>query len=109
MNTKLSATKRMAIATLDFVKEQIINGNCSDEDIQENMSRMNCEASKDYINKNDYLNADQAMKILGIGYNRNKFFELTRKYGIVNHTLNNQHIGFHRKDIERLACILKNN
>lgn len=108
-NTNLSATKRLALSTLDFIKERIIKGDCSDEELQENMSRINCEANDDYINKNDYVNADQAIKILGIGYNRNKLFELTKKYGVVNHTLNNQHIGFKRKEIERIACILKNN
>lgn len=107
--TGLSATKKLALATLDFIKERIIKGDCSDDELNENLSRLNCEANKDYINKNDYINADQAIKILGIGYNRNKLFELTKKYGIVNHTLNNQHIGFKRKEIERLACILKNN
>ena len=108
-NTDLSATKRLAIATLDFIKERIIKGDCSDEEINSNISRINCEANKDYINKNDYVNADQAIKILGIGYNRNKLFELTKKYGVINHTLNNQHIGFKRKEIEQIACILKNN
>lgn len=107
--TGLSATKKLALATLDFIKERIIKGDCSDDELNENLSRLNCEANKDYINKNDYINADQAIKILGIGYNRNKLFELTKKYGIVNHTLNNQHIGFKRKEIEKLACILKNN
>ena len=108
-NTELSATKRLALSTLDFIKERIIKGDCSDAELQENMSRINCEANHDYINKNDYVNADQAIKILGIGYNRNKLFELTKKYGVVNHTLNNRHIGFKRKEIERIACILKNN
>ena len=102
-NTDLSATKRLALSTLDFIKERIIKGDCSDEELQENMSRINCEANDDYINKNDYVNADQAIKILGIGYNRNKLFELTKKYGVVNHTLNNQHIGFKRKEIELSA------
>lgn len=108
-NTELSATKKLAIATLDFIKERIIQGDCSDEELSENLSRVNCEANKDYINKNDYVNADQAIKILGIGYDRNKLFSLTKKYGVINHTLNNQHIGFKRKEIEQIACILRNN
>ena len=99
----------LAIKTLDFIKECIINGDCSDEELQENMARMSIAANKDYIKKNDYVNADQAMKILGIGYNRKRFFELTKKYGIVNHTMNNQHIGFLRKEIEELACMLNEN
>lgn len=96
----------LAIKTLDFIKECIINGDCSDEELQENMTRISMAANKDYINKNDYINVDQAMKMLGMKYNRNRFFELTKKYGIVNHTINNQHIGFKRQEIEELAMIL---
>lgn len=108
-NTELSATKRMAIAALDFVKERIIKGDCSDEEINNNMSRINCEANKDYINKHDYVNVDQAMKILGLGYNRNKFFQIAKQFGLENYTINNQHIGYNRKEIEKVACVLKNN
>ena len=102
----MSATRMLAIKTLDFIKECIINGDCSDEELQENMTRISIAANKDYINKNDYVNADQAMKILGIKYNRKRFFELTKKFVIVNHTMNNQHIVFLRKEIEELACML---
>jgi hypothetical protein len=105
----MSATRMLAIKTLDFIKECIINGDCSDEELQENMTRISIAANKDYINKNDYVNADQAMKILGISTNRQKLFQLTRKYGIENHTINNQHIGFKRKEIEELARNLKCN
>jgi hypothetical protein len=105
----MSATRMLAIKTLDFIKECIINGDCSDEELQENMTRISIAANKDYINKNDYVNADQAMKILGISTNRQKLFQLTREYGIENHTINTQHIGFKRKEIEELARNLKSN
>lgn len=109
MSIKLSATKKLALDTIDFIKERIIQGDCSEEEIASAMGKVNLDAHKEYINKNDYVNADQAMKILGIGYNRKRFFELTKKYGIINHTMNNQHIGFLRKEIEELACVLNNN
>lgn len=109
MSIKFSATKKLALDTLDFIKEQIIKGDCSEEEIATAMGKVNLDAHKEYINKNGYVNADQAMKILGIKYNRNRFFELTKKYGIVNHTMNNQHIGFLRKEIEELACMLNKN
>ncbi len=104
----MSATRMLAIKTLDFIKECIINGDCSDEELQENMTRISIAANKDYINKNDYVNADQAMKILDVK-NRTKFFDIINRYKVVNHTFNNQHIGFKRKEIESIACILKNN
>ena len=104
----MSATRMLAIKTLDFIKECIINGDCSDEELQENMTRISIAANKDYINKNDYVNAEQAMKILDVK-NRTKFFDIINRYKVVNHTFNNQHIGFKRKEIEGIACILKNN
>ena len=108
MSTELSAIKLMAIGALEYVKERIIAGDCSDEDLTRNMQRINLDINSDYINKNDYINTDQAIKIIGKGCNRTKFFELTKKYGIKNHTLNNQHIGFLKKEIEELAWKLKN-
>jgi hypothetical protein len=98
----------LAIKTLDFIKECIINGDCSDEELQENMTRISIATNKDYINKKDYVNADQAMKILNTK-DRQRFFKIVKEYGIINHTINNQHIGFKRKDIEELACILNDN
>jgi hypothetical protein len=106
--TTMSATRLLAIKTLDFIKECIINGDCSDEELQENMERMSIAANKDYINKNDYVNVEQAMKILNMK-NRTKFFETMRRYGVANQTLNNQHIGYLRKEVEQISCILKLN
>jgi hypothetical protein len=98
----------LAIKTLDFIKECIINGDCSDEELQENMTRISIVANKDYINKNDYVNADQAMRILNTKA-RQRFFKVVKEHGIINHTINNNHIGFKRKEIEELARKLNNN
>lgn len=98
----------LAIKTLDFIKECIINGDCSDEELQENMTRMSIATSKDYIKRNDYVNVEQAMAIIG-NKNRTKFFQTMRRYGIVNHTINNQHVGYLRSDIERVAKTIKGN
>lgn len=104
----MSATKRLAIKTLDYIKECIINGECSDEELEDNMKRISIAANKDYINKNDYVNVEQAMVIIGTK-NRTKFFETMKKYGVVNQTLNNQHIGYLKKEIEQVACLLSYN
>lgn len=98
----------LAIKTLDFIKECIINGDCSDEELQENMTRMSIATSKDYVKRNDYVNVEQAMTIIG-NKNRTKFFQTMRRYGIVNHTINNQHVGYLRSDIERVAKTIKGN
>ena len=52
-------------------------------------------------------NADKAMKILRLGYNRNKFFELTKEYGIENYKVNNAPLGYKISEIERLDTLLK--
>ena len=101
----MSATKRLAIKTIDYIKECIIN-DCSDEELAENLQLIHVKGNKDYINKHDYVNVEQAMAIIGTK-NRTKFFEIVRSYGIVNQTLNNQHIGYLRKEIEQVAYILK--
>ena len=107
MNTAtMSATRLLAIKTLDFIKECIVNGECSDEELQENISRLGSPIGKDSINKNDYVNVDKAMSIIGTK-NRTKFYSIIHKYGMVNHTLNNQHIGFKRNEIEKIALVLK--
>jgi hypothetical protein len=59
-----------------------------------------------YFKQEDFVTSDKAMKILHLGNNRVKFFELTKEYGIENHKISNQNVGFLRKDIERLAFIL---
>lgn len=104
----MSATRLLAIKTLDFIKECIVNGDCSDEELMENMSRIGVYSNEKKLNSNDYVNVEKAMAIIGTK-NRNKFFETIRKYGIVNHTMNNQHIGYLRREIEQVANIMKGN
>lgn len=108
MEKHLSAIKAIAVGALDYAKERILSDDYSDEEIVKILQMFSLNINKDYINKNDYVNADQAIKILGKGFNRTKFFEVTKKYGIINYTMNNQHIGFLKKEIEELACKLKN-
>lgn len=101
---KLSPIKRMALILLDKIKEQILT-DCDDDEVAESLKKIHPDTS-DYVRKDDYITADKAMKILGLGYNRSKFFSLTKKYNIINHTINNQHIGFLHSDIERLKNII---
>lgn len=104
MNTNISAIKRVAISLLDKLKEQILT-DCDDEEVTEALSKFHPE-SNGYFKQEDFVTADAAMKILHLGHNRTKFFQLTKEYGIVNHKISNQHVGFLRKDILRLAELL---
>ena len=90
---------------LDNIRQQLIDGECDEADIQDAMTKFHPEKNG-YFKQEDFVTADKAMKILHLGCNRVKFFELTKEYGIENHKISNQNVGFLRKDIERLAFIL---
>ena len=96
---------KMALMMLDNIRQQLIDGQCDEEDIQDAMTKFHPE-NNGYFKQEDFVTADKAMKILHLGTNRVKFFELTKEYGIENKKISNQNIGFLRKDIERLASIL---
>ena len=101
----LSMVKQIALQMLDKIRERIISDNCSDEQITQTLVTFHPERHG-YFKQDDFVTADGAMKILHLGCNRSKFFALTKEYGIENHKISNQNIGFLRKDIERLSEIL---
>ena len=96
---------KMALMMLDNIRQQLIDGECDEADIQDAMTKFHPEQNG-YFKQEDFVTADKAMKILHLGNNRVKFFELAKEYGIENHKISNQNVGFLRKDIERLAVIL---
>lgn len=102
---ELSMIKKIALDLLENIRQRIMSDDCSDEQITEALVTFHPERHG-YFKQEDFVTADEAMKILHLGYNRAKFFELTKEYGIENHKISNQNIGFLRKDIERLAEIL---
>jgi hypothetical protein len=104
MQEKLSPIKRAALAILDKLKEQVLN-DCDEQEIVNTMAKFNPETNG-YFKQDDFVTADKAMRMLHLGQNRNKFFELTKEYGIENHKISNQNVGFLRKDIERLSELL---
>lgn len=107
METKeLSPIKRMALSILDELKVKIVN-DCDDSEITQSMTQFHPSNNKEYFNPKEYCNADKAMKILHLGYNRNKFFELTKEYGIENVKVNNAPLGYKISEIERLNTLLK--
>ena len=103
-DVSISPLKRVALSLLDKLKEQVIS-DCDEAEVLNAMARFNPE-NNGYFKQEDFVTADKAMKILHLGTNRNKFFQLTKEYGIENHKISNQNVGFLRKDIEQLARIL---
>lgn len=103
-DVSISPLKRVALSLIDKLKEQVIS-DCDEAEVLNAMAQFNPE-NNGYFKQEDFVTADKAMKILHLGTNRNKFFQLTKEYGIVNHKFSNQNVGFLRKDIEQLARIL---
>ena len=102
---KLSPIKRTALALLDTVRVKIMT-DCSEEEIVKSMAKFHPETNG-YFKQDDFVTADKAMRMLHLGQNRNKFFQLTKEYGIENHKISNQNVGFLRKDIEQLCEVLQ--
>lgn len=85
----------------DLLKQAMEDADqCSDEELSMVVGSLNCERHG-FIRPSDYVNTDEAMKFLRIR-SRNKFFETSRKLGIENKRINNQPIGFHKRDLERM-------
>lgn len=94
---------KMALMMLDNIRQQLIDGECDEADIQDAMTKFHPSANEKFINKDDYINADKAMDILQLGRNRAKFFELTKEYGIESHKMNNMPIGYKKSEILMVA------
>jgi hypothetical protein len=102
---KLSPIQRTALALLDSLKKQVMT-DCSEEEIVKSMAKFHPETNG-YFKQDDFVTADKAMRMLHLGQNRNKFFQLTKEYGIENHKISNQNVGFLRKDIEQLCEVIQ--
>lgn len=94
---------KMALMMLDNIRQQLINGECDEEDIQDAMTKFHPSANDNFINKDDYINADKAMDILHLGCNRAKFFEIIKEYGVESQKLNNMPIGYKKTEIMAIA------
>lgn len=102
---ELSVIKRTAISLIDAfsknLKERVLT-ECSDEKIMSTTSKYH-PALKDSYKEEDFVNYDEALRMMPFGYNRNRLNNLAKKYGIKNHTFKNAHIGFKKTDIEGLV------
>ena len=102
---KISPTKKALLAMWDTVREQIISPECDDEAIIANSSKLRT-LNQDAFREEEFMTYDEAIKELGINYNRNKLSALAKKYGIKNYKFKNSPAGFHKDDIARLKLIL---
>ena len=75
------------------------NGEYTDEQISALLSSVVAERYG-YINPDDYLSADSAIKYLGV--HRNQFFSLIKQYNVQCRKINGHPIGYHKKDLQRI-------
>ena len=77
------------------------SGECTDEQIDDLISKTE-PRSRGYFREEDFVTADEAMRILKLGQNRNRFFDLLKVYKIQAQTFNGVKIGYKREEIHKL-------
>lgn len=92
---RLSPSGRALWKALRSAMEQLVSGECSEDEIADTMSRLSPE-SNGFKREDDYVTIDEGMRILHFGRNRAGFCNLMKKYGIPNETFNNVKIGYNR-------------
>ena len=84
------------------IMKDLKNGEgCTDEQIDDLISKTE-PRSRGYFREEDFVTADEAMKILCLGQNRNKFFGLLKVYNIQAQTFNGVKIGYRIEEIHKL-------
>ena len=77
------------------------NGDCTEEQIHSVVA--NTEPRRvGYFREEDFVTADEAMKILCLGKNRNRFFDLIKVYKVQAQTFNGVKIGYKKEEIFKL-------
>jgi hypothetical protein len=95
----LSITKQYIWKLCKQILKDLKSGECTEEQANNIMSNINAEKSG-YINPDDYLSSENAMKYLGV--HRNQFFSLVKEYDIQCKKINGHPIGYYKKDLQRI-------
>lgn len=99
--SRLNPISKIVFNTLMSWMKQIIDGNCDEDSISDEASKINA-STQGFTHEDDYLTLDKAMKILGFGQNRVGCLNLLRKNGIHNEKFNNVNIGYRRDKVVAL-------
>lgn len=99
----LSPTMRAALKMLKGVMQQIINGECTPEEVAETMAAVETMKGA-YRREDDYVTIDEGMRLLGFGSNRVGFCNLMKEQGIRNEKFNNVHIGYNKRKLLALKA-----
>ena len=101
----LSLKKQYAWKLCKQLLRDLKSGECTDEQIDDLISKTE-PRSRGYFREEDFVTADEAMRILRLGQNRNKFFTLLKVYKIESQTFNGVKIGYRREEIHKLGVRL---
>lgn len=102
-DSNLPTNVRYVIQLCKQIIKDAQSGKCTEEQIN-NIIAQTEPRCHGFINPRDYLSAEKAMKKLNT--HRNQFFTLIKKYNIQVHKINNQPIGYHIDDINKLKSII---
>ena len=97
----LSLKKQHVWKLCKQVLRDLKNGECTEEQIDDLISKTE-PRSRGYFREEDFVTADEAMKILCLGKNRNRFFDLIKVYKIQSQTFKGLKIGYRVNDIYRI-------
>lgn len=97
----LSLKKQYVWKLCKQVLRDLKNGECTEEQIDDLISSTE-PRNRGYFREEDFVTADEAMKILCLGKNRNRFFTLIKVYKIEAKTFNGVKIGYRINDIYAL-------
>lgn len=97
----LSLKKQYVWKLCKQVLRDLKNGECTEEQIDDLISKTE-PRNRGYFREEDFVTADEAMKILCLGKNRNRFFTLIKVYKIEAKTFNGVKIGYRINDIYAL-------
>lgn len=98
----LSLKKQYAWKLCKQLLRDLKSGECTEEQIDDLISKTE-PRSRGYFREEDFVTADEAMKILHLGQNRNRFFDLLKVYKIQAQTFNGVKIGYKREEIHKLG------
>ena len=97
----LSLKKQYVWKLCKQILRDLKNGECTEEEIDDLIARTE-PRSRGYFREEDFVTADEAMKILKLRQNRNRFFDLIKVYKIESQTFNGVKIGYRREEIHKL-------
>lgn len=101
----LSLKKQYVWKLCKQILKDLKSGECTDEQIDDLISKTE-PRSRGYFREEDFVTADEALRILKMGQNRNRLFMLLKAYKIDSQKFNGVKIGYRREEIHKLREIL---